>query len=107
MPRLVVVVHRTRRRQVRIARPVSFARVAAIFACSALWSLPAAARLSASTRVARRAYAAPLRIGSSIVGDEPYGLQLLLLLLVMRRWGVLLAGGMGAELETLILASHG
>lgn len=67
--------------------------------------------------MARRAYAPPLRVGTAIlVGDEAYGLQLLLLL-VMRRWGVSLAGGMmgmeiGGRVLVLVLvlemlASHG
>lgn len=54
--------------------------------------------------MARRAYAPPLRIGPPIVGDEAYGLQLLMLL---RRRAVSLAGGIGMGVVLEMLAIHG
>jgi len=96
--RFMVFHMRTRRRIFPIAWPISFALVPALLACIALWSLARTARLPAPTRLARRTYAPPLRIRSSIVGDEADGLQ-------MRRRGVSLVG-MGVLL-VLGAASHG
>lgn len=106
-PHLVVFYDRTRRCTVAIARSISFALMSSIFARCALWSFPAATRLPAPTGMARRADAPPLRIGAPIVGDEADGLQLLLLLLLMvlRRWGVSLGVGMDGVLS--VVASHG
>jgi hypothetical protein len=92
---------RTRDTIIPIAWPISLALMSALPACVAFRSLARTARLPAPTRVARRAYAPSLRIGSSIVCYEAYGLQL-------RRRGIaLLLGGMGGVVLVMGTASHG